>query len=119
MNSLADPGSMFFEIGDALGLISISSVRLEMDGLLHFVFFDRKMKGKEDVLWAVLREAFRIGKLRRMTVALPEDRYLVLTFLVGMGFKIEGRMRKGFKTADDYVDTLLLGLLREELPDAN
>lgn len=115
MRSLSDPNSLFFEIEDALGLVCISNVVVGRSGLFRFVFFDRKIRGREATLNEVMHEAFRIGNLHRLNAAVSIDRELVYNALRRLGFQVEGRLRQEGLVDGKRVDVFIMGILRIEL----
>lgn len=123
LQTLAQPNNLMFEIwpeepedGEPMsGLVNVSNVQPYMDGLLHFLFFDRKLRGKEDVLMDVVREVMRTMELRRLTCAIPSDRATGLQMLQRLGFRREGKMRKKFLRKGKYLDVYIYSILEEEV----
>ena len=114
MNMLTSPSNLFYEIGDGVGLVSVTNVRPEMDGVFHFVMYDRHLRGKENALKEILLDVFRMARLRRLSCFIPADRETGMNLIRRLGFVHEGKLRDGFRRAGKYIDLDLFGLLREE-----
>lgn len=114
MGWLASPKNVFYEIGDMLGVVSITNVRPRLDGLLRFVMYDRKLRGKENVMVEILRDVFRSFALRRLTSIVPRSRETEFNLLMRIGFRKEGRMREASMRDGGYEDLAIMGLLAEE-----
>src|SRR5262245_43291998 len=70
------PTNQFYEIvqdEELLGLAAATQVRPRLDANMHVVMFDRRLRGREGVLLAAMRDFARRAQLIRMTVSLPED----------------------------------------------
>lgn len=123
VQTLTQEDNLIFEVwseGDhslehMAGLVNVSHTQPFVDGMLHFLFFDRKLRGKEDVLLSIIRQVFMLAKLRRMTCAIPSDRVTGMQMLGRLGFKKEGRIRKKFLRNEKYLDVFVYGILREEV----
>lgn len=103
------------KLEDMAGLVNVSNVQPYLDGLLHFLFFDRKLRGKEDVMTRIIVHVMDMMKLRRITCAVPSDRGTGIQILGRLGFSREGRIRKKFLRKEKYLDVIIYGLLREEV----
>jgi hypothetical protein len=112
------PTNQFYEIveGDeTIGLAAATQVRPTLDANMHVVMFDRRLRGREPVLLGALRDFGIRAKLRRMTVALPEDNRTAIKLVERLGFKLEGVMRKAHLRDGIYRDYHIFGILAEEL----
>lgn len=112
------PTNQFYEIldkGEILGLAAATQVRPTLDANMHLVMFDRRLRGREPVLLAALRDFGIRAKLRRMTVVLPEDNKTAIKLVERLGFRLEGVMRKAHLRDGIYRDYHIYGILAEEL----
>ena len=112
------PNNQFYEIlegEETIGLAAATQVRPTLDANMHVVMFDRRLRGRESVLLEALRDFGIRAKLRRMTVALPEDNRTAIKLVGRLGFKLEGVMRKAHLRDGIYRDYHIYGILAEEL----
>lgn len=115
MRTLATPSNVFFELENEGGLISFTEVRPRVNAYLHFIFYDKHLKGKEEVMRDILADMFDLAKLRRITCGIPEDRNTGAKLLRRIGFRQEGTMRASYLRNKCYLNMNIYGLLREEL----
>lgn len=112
IHALSSPRSLFYEVGDDVGLVSISDVIPRLSGTIKFAFFDHKLRGKEAVVREIADDTIRKLKLERLTAMEPSKRETTCNFLMRCGFKLEGVMRRGYRNADGSVsDLCVLGLV--------
>jgi L-amino acid N-acyltransferase YncA len=112
------PTNQFYEIvqgEETLGLAAATQVRPRLDANMHVVMFDRRLRGREPVLLAAMRDFALRAQLRRMTVILPEDNRTAIKLVGRLGFKLEGVVRKAHLRDGIYRDCHLFGILAEEL----
>src|SRR5262245_4476024 len=116
------PTNQFYEItqGDEiLGLAAATQVRPRLDANMHLVMFDRRLRGREYIIRAAMKDFARRAALRRMTVSLPEDNKTAIKLVARLGFKVEGVMRKAHLRDGVYRDYHIFGILAEELFDSD
>jgi len=115
MATLASPHNVFFEIGEEAGLVSFTGVQPRVSAVMHFIFYDKKLKGKEPTMLSIMKEMFHMGRLRRITCVIPEDRETGIKLIRRLGFHKEGWVRKAFLRNNLYMDVGIFGILLEEL----
>jgi hypothetical protein len=116
------PTNQFYEImqgEETIGLAAATQVRPRLDANMHVVMFDRRLRGREEVLKAAMRDFAKRAQLIRMTVSLPEDNRTAIKLVSRLGFKLEGVMRKAHLRDGIYRDYHIFGILREELYDSD
>src|SRR5262245_29195027 len=114
------PTNQFYEIlqGDeTLGLAAATQVRPRLDANMHLVMFDRRLRGREEIILAAMRDFAKRAQLSRMTACLPEDNKTAIKLVTRLGFRLEGVMRKAHLRDGVYRDYHIFGILREELFD--
>src|SRR5215467_6891395 len=119
-NGLMAPYNQFYEFlqGDeTIGLASATNVRPWLDASMHLVMFDRRLRGREDLLKSAMADFMFRGQLRRLTAQIPEDNKTGLKLVTRLGFKLEGIIRKAHLRDGIYRDYHVFGILREELLD--
>ena len=109
---------LFWVIDDFVGLYYMTHLS-DHDCQVHYTFFDKRHKGREELTREMLRYAFRTFGFQRMTVEIPlYASRNTFGFTHAIGFKKEGVRRKCIKYKDDWFDAACFGLLRSEaLPD--
>lgn len=81
-----------------------------------FVFWDRKVAGREPLLLDVFRNMFKILNLNKIYARVPERNRVMWRMLERMHFKCEGRLREDFPLpGGGFGDTLLFGMLKKEI----
>jgi RimJ/RimL family protein N-acetyltransferase len=135
---LTDPANRIMEVwngGEFVGLLLLTGITPGVDGLVHFVFFDRNLVGKRRLILNWLDQCFEEFELQRVTLEVPETVEVLASFARRkLGFKFEGEDRqKDVKHQDavhiakqgsrkerahfdkgEWRDILRLRLLREE-----
>lgn len=106
---------LFWVIDDFVGVYYMTNIT-EIDAQVHYTFFDRRHKGRENLTRAMLKHVFDTYGFRRLTVEVPM--YVLkhtFGFVYALGFKREGRRRKCAFYKDDWFDATTFGILRSEL----
>lgn len=108
---------LFWVIDDFVGVYYVTHIT-EVDCQVHYTFFDRRHKGREDLTKALLRYGFESFGFRRMSVEVPMYASShTFGFTAALGFKREGRKRKCIQYKGEWFDAACYGLLREEAID--
>ena len=108
---------LFWVIDDFIGVYYVTHIT-EVDCQVHYTFFDRRHKGREDLTKALLRHGFELFGFRRMSVEVPMyASHHTFGFTAALGFKKEGRKRKCVFYKGEWFDSTCFGLLREEALD--
>ena len=118
--SITDSGrlrahGLFWVIDDFVGVYYMTNIN-DIDAQVHYTFFDRRHKGREQLTRSMLRHVFETFGFRRLTVEVPM--YVqkhTFGFVTALGFKREGRRRKCAFFKDDWFDATIFGILRSEL----
>lgn len=113
VEALSQPRNLFYEVGEGLGLVTILDVEPRLTGSLKATFFDRKLRGKEQVVQEIARSVFDELKLERLTAYEPSRRETTCNFLMRCGFKLEGVLRRGYRDGN-VSDLCVFGLLARE-----
>lgn len=105
---------LFWLIDDFVGVFYITHIT-ELDAQCHFTFFDRRLKGREELTKAFIRYGFEHFGFRRINVEIPKYASKhTFGFTFALGFVKEGEKRKAAKYKGDWFDVVCFGLLREE-----
>lgn len=105
---------LFWVVDDFVGVFYITHIT-ELDAQCHFTFFDRRLKGREELTKKFIRHGFDHFGFRRLNVEIPKYASKhTFGFTMALGFVKEGEKRKAAKYKDDWFDVVCFGLLREE-----
>lgn len=114
LQSLFDPGSEHFELGDD-GIATANFIVPKVNANIHFAVWGAvpvqtvMAAGKE-----LLAYLFHKYELNRITAICPVSNKNAIRFATLLRFKYEGELRKAFLSYGTYYNTALYGLLREE-----
>jgi RimJ/RimL family protein N-acetyltransferase len=106
---------LFWVIDDFVGVYYMTHIT-DIDAQVHYTFFDRRHKGREQLTRSMLKHVFDTYGFRRLTTEVPM--YVqphTFGFVYALGFKKEGRKRKCVFFKDDWFDATIFGILRSEL----
>ena len=112
---LCDNDTVCFKISDT-GYIFLEQISPMKDCKFHGATFDRNLKGKEGFAISVVRLAFELYQLRRMSAGMPQHARYAMGFLKRIGFKREGTIRESYRYKGEWEDFHLYGLLKSEVP---
>ena len=108
---------LFWIVDDFVGIYHMTNIRT-YDAEVHYVFFDRRHYGREELTREMLRYAFRRFGFRRLTTEIPMyASKSTFNFVFRLGFTKEGKRRKAVMYKGELFDTMLLGILRDEALD--
>lgn len=111
-----ESNGLFWVVDDFVGLFYMTDIRPGVDAIVHYTFFDRRHRGRKDLVRAMIKHVFERYQFRRLSVevamyATPS----VFNFVESVGFKNEGRKRKAVRYDNDWFDLKLFGILREDV----
>jgi RimJ/RimL family protein N-acetyltransferase len=111
---------LLWVVDDFVGVFYATDIKPEQDALVHFTFFDGRVKGRAPLAQAMLRYVFYHYQFRRLTAHVPL--FVVpaaVNFVQQVGFKKEGRKRKSSYYNGEWYDTIHFGILREEVENGS
>lgn len=73
-----------------VGILNLTNVTPKLDGLAHFVFFDRHLVGRRPLIQTMLTWCFEQLELRRISIEIPEHLEPLIRFARKLGFRYEG-----------------------------
>ena len=108
--------SVVFIIDDYVGMVTLTNIYHPDEATIHFIFFDKRMRGRADLLKAIALYVFKEYGLRRLNVELASfSSPATLNFVsTKLGLTLEGKKRKAILYNEKYHDVLMYGLLAEE-----
>jgi hypothetical protein len=105
------------ETDDGGGILTLSNVKPGLRAEAHLTFFDRKLSPRIELIRDCLVWAFLTYDLYRVEVFIPALGHTLRRVLKKIGFKEEGTLRRRSWYNGNLIDTIVLGILREEVLD--
>jgi RimJ/RimL family protein N-acetyltransferase len=110
-----EPAGLIWVIDDFVGIVYMNNISLE-EADVHYSFFDRRHKGRETLVSAMLKYAFNKYRFTRLNAQIPAYAGLgPRIFAERCGFRLEGRKRKAVWYKGEKFDVYLYGILAEEV----
>lgn len=109
------PQGLFWVVDDFTGVFYVTDIYPEIDAQCHYLFFDKKHFGREDLAKEMLRYLFDTYKFHRLSIELPNYASdSTRRFIQNIGFHYEGKKIKSAILNGVWFDVNLYGLLRNE-----
>jgi RimJ/RimL family protein N-acetyltransferase len=117
---------LFWRIDDFVGIFYMTDIEPNVDAKVHYTFFDRRHRGRIDLVKTMIRYVFMKYGFHRLTAEIPlfatkiysvdepSINQGVLSFVQNVGFKPEGRKREAVKFDNDWFDVQHFGILKQE-----
>jgi len=111
-----DSNGIFWIIDDFVGIFYITDIEPGIDCRVHYSFFDRRHKGRVNLINQMTTYIFNTFGFQRITAKIPlYAKPSVLHFTEArLGYTKEGRMRQAERFDGKWFDVNIYGLLREE-----
>lgn len=106
---LFGPRSHSFEVGNGVGLVTL--VFQHVNAWVQMVMFDWNYR--DYICRQVIEYSFN-NRMNRVTSTVTEDRDPAKRLVTGLGFELEGTMRKAFHRQGKFLDIEVYGLTREK-----
>ena len=100
---------------DDVGIVFLSNIYPAYQATAHITFWDRRFRGREELLRELLRYAFREFGFQRIITEIPFYSQPTFKAAERVGFVKEGRMRKAAFYKDEWWDVNLYSVLAEEM----
>lgn len=104
---------LIWEVDD-VGIIYVTNITTH-SALAHFTFWDRRIRGREDLLKQMLKFGFERYGFQRIEVRVGLYAKPILYLMERIGFTKEGRLRKATRYNGEWFDANLYSILREEI----
>lgn len=120
VNDLSATG-LFWVVDDFVGVFYMTRIIPDVDALVHYIFFDKRHRGRENLILSMIKWGFDTFHFNRISVELPEFASPNAKLLIEhhLGFVREGRKRKAVERKGHWFDVVLYGLLRSEAFDTS
>lgn len=112
-----EPKGLLWRIDDFVGVFYLTDIDLvALDAKCHFTFFDGRINGRVDLAKAMLKYAMEKYHFRRLSAEVPMYALpSAHSFVRWTGFKVEGRKRLASLYKNHWYDTVLYGVLNNEV----
>ena len=107
------PAGLIWEVDD-VGLFLLNEIIPGVSGMGHFVFWDRRFTGRENLCRQMARYALETYDLQKISVAVPVYAYFTLRAMELIGFVREGRLRREALYKGKWFDVNRYSILRDE-----
>ncbi len=112
--NVESPNSLWLETTQGDGLLYLLDIVRGLSASAHFIFWDRKLKGKEELCKAALRFAMTHIPLVKVNVFLPDYATHLNHFIKRLGFTKEGMIRRWSISNGRLFDVYVYGITYEE-----
>lgn len=100
---------------DDIGIFIMNSIIPEQSAQIHYVFWDKRFRGREDLCREMMKYAMDKYNIHRLWTEIPLIANSSLQAADRIGLIREGRKRKAIMYKGVWVDTNMYGILREDL----
>ncbi len=118
VNGQPVPTGLLWDIDD-VGIFLLHDIISHQSATAHFVFWDKRFRGRENLCTEMLRYAFEKYKFQRIKVEVPIYANHTQNAVERLGFIQEGRLRKAIKFHDKWFDILIYSVLLEDLENSS
>lgn len=108
------PSGLVWEVDD-VGILFLTEIRPAFEAQAHFVFWDRRFRGRRELCQAMTKHVMEEFKLHRIFAEVPAYASNTAAFVRGLGFKPEGRKRSSVKYKGQWFDVKLFAVIEGEL----
>lgn len=115
--TIGSPNSLWLELKSGGGVVYLLDIVRGLSATAHFVFWDRKLRGKEELCRQALRFAMRNIPLAKVNVFLPDYAKKLGDFIRRTGFTREGKIRRWSMSNKRLFDVYVYGITYEEVMD--
>ena len=100
---------------DDVGIFFLNEIIPHQSASAHFVFWDKRFRGREELCKEMLRYVFEQYKFERIQVEVPLYAYHTMDAVENLGFVLEGRIRRAILYHDKWFDVNLYSVLPSDL----
>lgn len=108
------PNGLVWEVDD-VGILALTDIVPQNTAKAHFTFWDRRIRGREGLIRAMLKYVFEQLGLHRIVVEIPLYAVAAMAAVERMGFRKEGRMREAVLYRGEWFDVNLYSILDREV----
>ena len=105
---------------EMVGVLYLNKITPEVEALAHFSFFDKRTRGRSDLVKKMIKYVFEAYDFNRLSVEIPVYAVLpVFKFVESLGFVKEGKKRRAAFFDNKFFDVVLYGILKDEVLNGN
>lgn len=112
---LQAPNTVWLERTDGNGILYLTDVIRGLSATGHILYWDRKLRGREEFTLSVLKWLVKVIPLLKVNVFLPDFAKTAESFTQRLGFHKEGVLRRWSVSRGKPFNMLVYGILTEEL----
>ncbi len=106
---------LIWEVDD-VGILYLTEIAVGHDALAHFNFWDRRLRGRENLIRGMMKHVMEMLDLHRVTVEVGMFAAPWLPAAVErLGFVKEGRKREALRYEGEWFDCIIYSMLRSEV----
>lgn len=119
IRGLQAPDSIWFEREDGNGVLYLTSVVPGLHAVGHFVYWDKRLRGREESTLGVMRWAMQpeVAGLQKVNCYIPDYAITTRKFAEKLGMKQEGKIRRWSVSNGKLFDMFVYGITKEEAFD--
>jgi RimJ/RimL family protein N-acetyltransferase len=103
---------------DDVGMFLLNDIKPAISASAHFVFWDRKFSGREELCREMVKYALDEFQLKRIQVEVPLYARKTMSAVERIGFVQEGRMRDTTLYKDDWFDSNVYSMIPADFDEA-
>jgi len=107
--------TIWLELKDGNGLLYATDVIPHLSASVHFVYWDRKLSGREAMSLECLQWLMEVADLHKVNAWIPDFCKVAHKFAERLGFKREARIRDWSYSQGRLYDVLCFGMTKEEV----
>ena len=115
VSRLQAPDSVWLEREDGNGILYLTSVIPGLSAFGHVVYWDKRLRGREDFTLECLHWLMDMLRLRKVNVWLPDYSKAAHAFIKRLGFTQEGKLRAWSFSGGKLFDMHTFGIMYEEV----
>ena len=104
---------LLWEVDD-VGILYLTDIRPGYDAYAHFSFWDRRFRGREDLVRQMIRYVIKKFGFHRITVDVPKYAAPTMGFVERIGFIKEGVRRKVVKYKGEWFDAIQYAIVESD-----
>ena len=105
---------LVYEVDD-VGILYLTHITPKFSALAHFAFWDRRLRGREELIRKMIEFAFEQYGFQRIEARVAMYAVPMLAAVERIGFVKEGRAREAVKRNGEWYDVNLYSILRREV----
>ena len=105
---------LLFEVDD-VGILYLTHITPGYSALAHFAFWDRRLRGREELIYKMIEFAFETYGFQRIETRVALYAVPAMAATERIGFTKEGRAREAVRRNGDWYDVNLYSILRREV----